>query len=509
MSLFVALQSVLYYVLACSACRQCAYQRKRKQEALLGTKQRQRQQQQQQQGAEGDVEAEGGGNENTFYRHTTTSPFSTNIYWREELALGPGPPQQKSRSGRERGREKGKAGKGSHHHQQLRRQLTTGGTGSSVASLTSTGHGGESSSSGGHLLEGGGGGVAASAAAAENNIRTEDWYHRRYQRDDEVLWGHQHSQRAAVGHSDNGVLLHGRPEKTSYTRVRGGPLTELHPPVVSRHSSDRDEMQWMLQPPPRARIMSGKERVNGRDRSGSGGSSRTMTGDLSLGRQLGVRLMEDKRRLNAAAAAAAGTFSRERLGAQQMTAGQGQRQGQRHDRDVISRLADDETSSRWSRERSPPPPIWITEDSPRSSGETGIVGSRGSLHPDGVPRPIDPSSPATHYLQPSTSSLPPSTTSPTNSFSSQHPQHILQELLPPNNTNNTAYNVHSSPPTTTLSSDENQRLRPSSSLIVTEKHDPSAKDAADAADAAADDDDEYHRRRMRSLMLMNRWSMDI
>jgi len=46
-------------------------------------------------------------------------------------------------------------------------------------------------------------------------------------------------------------------------------VNDLHPPVVSTAPRSRLETQWMLQPPPRAKVMAGKERAS-RDRSGTG-----------------------------------------------------------------------------------------------------------------------------------------------------------------------------------------------------------------------------------------------
>lgn len=414
MSLFVALQSVLYYVLACSACRQCAYQRKRKREAILAK---------QRHGGEGDLET---GNLSS-YRHT--SPFSTNIYWREELALGPGPSQKRS----------GKDGKGSQQ-----RRVPTGGTGSSVAS----------NSSHGEPL-----GHAGAASPPPESTRVEDWYYKHHQREDEVLWGCQQDSsqdQANTGHPPR-KLLHGRTEtasQKSYSRVRGPPLTELHPPVVSRHSSDKNELRWMLQPPPNARIMSGKEVVK-RDRSGSG-SSRT-TGDLSLGKQLGVRLMEEKKR------STAGTSLMERSDSQHWTG-----QGQYRDRNVVVRSDDvDEETSELQTKECPSLPVWRI--SAETAGRSGLNHSNSSdttlIHANANPSKV------VDVLQPPKLSFPTNETttniaSPNSSTSSS--LHILQELIPPENTNNTALDKHSrspSPHSFSYLPNENN-LRPS----ITEKH---------------------------------------
>lgn len=268
MSLAVALQSVLYYVLACSACRNSAYRRKRKREAALAKRRKD------------DLETQHPGG----YRHP--SPFSTNIYWHEEMALGPGPPQK--RSGKEA--------------RESQRRLTTSGTGSSVASASSHGDAVR-----GHR--------GPRSPRSESTSAGRDWYDRRHQREDEELWGYHHCS-VAPGSSQGGECCCDDPIRTSpadiarppssprrpYHVVRNPPLSELHPPVVNSHSTDKTAIRWMLQPPPTARLMSGHHMTTSRSRSGSsrsrsdsGSSSRT-TGDVSLGRQLGLKLVEGKMR---------------------------------------------------------------------------------------------------------------------------------------------------------------------------------------------------------------------
>ncbi|KAI9886552.1 MAG: hypothetical protein M1823_001664 [Watsoniomyces obsoletus] len=220
MSMFVALQSVLYYVVACSPCRQCAYRRRRKREASLAKRQR-----------KNELETDEPG----LYRHP--SPFSTNIYWREELAMGPGPPQKKS----------SKESKGNHSQQQQRR-LITAGTGSSLGSATTTTIHGESSTS-------------TMIGSSLERTSVQDRYYERHQREDEVLWGYgglgnlegrPDSERRGGG----GGRARGTTSPETYSR--NPPVNELHPPIVSSQPTTRSESRWMLQPPPSARVMSGK-----------------------------------------------------------------------------------------------------------------------------------------------------------------------------------------------------------------------------------------------------------
>ena len=101
MSIMVAIQSCIYYYAACSPCNKCLNRRKRRQEAVREKK----------------LKAEIEDQQPGLYRHP--SPFSTNIYWQEEMLLGPGPPHRKKRD---------------NNRTNSQRTLTTGDQGSSVAS---------------------------------------------------------------------------------------------------------------------------------------------------------------------------------------------------------------------------------------------------------------------------------------------------------------------------------------------------------------------------------------
>ncbi|KAI9827491.1 MAG: hypothetical protein M1832_004841 [Thelocarpon impressellum] len=302
MSLGVALQSVFYYVVACSACHKSAYRRKRKREANQAKREM------------GELETEEPG----LYQHP--SPFSTNMYWREELALGPGPPQKKS----------GKSDKGG------QRQLLTG---SSVGS-----------SNGGSLA--GGKSSTEMQTVAENRLSGDNWNRRRYQREDEELWGHgerpmpAHRRRGSnVGSSIGLVGLGeaGRAPTEKYYTARNPPVNELHPPVVSTQPANKAETRWMLQPPPSAKVMSGKERANV-SRSDSGASR--AVGEPGLARHVGERLMEEGQRRRPA---------KRRARTSTVLEGQG------HDRD--KRASTDTVSSGGGRRQRRPPPISVSDDS--------------------------------------------------------------------------------------------------------------------------------------------------
>ncbi len=75
--------------------------------------------------------------------------------------------------------------------------------------------------------------------------------------------------------------------------ARNPPVNDLHPPVVSTAPSSREETRWMLQPPPSAKIMEGKERVN-RNRADSDRSGRRGPDGTALNRQVTERLVDAK-----------------------------------------------------------------------------------------------------------------------------------------------------------------------------------------------------------------------
>ncbi|KAI9845772.1 MAG: hypothetical protein M1838_001559 [Thelocarpon superellum] len=297
MSLGVALQSVLYYVVACSACHKSAHRRRRKREAVLAKAEK------------GELETEQPG----LYRHP--SPFSTNVYWREEQALGPGPPQRRA----------GKNERGSQH------QLLSVGPGSSVGSS-------------GGCSPGPGKDSTELHPAAEDTLHGDNWNRRRYQREDEDLWGHgvppipHRDRRGSNVGSSIGLVGIGRPEKAAtedYYTARNPPVNELHPPIVSTHPTNRSETRWMLQPPPSAKIMEGKERAT-LSRSDSGASKKGP--DPALSRQIGERLMEEKRLAARRSHLDEASRSRASSKGKRGNAGTATPDGQRHDRDTRGSL---------------------------------------------------------------------------------------------------------------------------------------------------------------------------
>jgi len=191
--------------------------------------------------------------------------------------MGPGPPKQKDKNGSKNASQ---------------RALNTAGQGSSYAGSSAMSSEPPSS---------------PTAGTEGSRISGDGWNRKRYQREDEALWGHDvpgPGQRImdaiAKAGSSAGRLLEGRLSKSgpgkeeeapgTYYLARNPPVNDLHPPVVSTAPSSRDETRWMLQPPPPAKIMEGKERVN-RSRAGSDLSRREGT---PLSRQVTERLVDAK-----------------------------------------------------------------------------------------------------------------------------------------------------------------------------------------------------------------------
>ncbi|EKV05806.1 Copper/zinc superoxide dismutase (SODC) family protein [Penicillium digitatum] len=143
------------------------------------------------------------------------TPFSTNVGWREEIALGPGPPVRR----------------GGHRNVQRTDSFNT----DRRSQLKK-----DKSSGLMHPLG-------------------EKWKSMRYQREDEPLWGQQEVRGSSIGISGRGRADPNEPSK--YYTPRVPPVNDLHPPIVSGPRS-RAETRWMLQPPPSARVMAGKADVN-------------------------------------------------------------------------------------------------------------------------------------------------------------------------------------------------------------------------------------------------------
>lgn len=258
--------------------------------------------------------------EGGLYPHP--SPFSTNVYWREEMALGPGPPQKK--------KDRQQRARGEGVNQGSSRDLVTGDSMDTGASSADT--------------------VVArislqGVTELEQERRSEEgWNRRRYQREDEFLWGFDRDSED------------GRPFGNQYCTVRNPEVNDLHPPVVSTQPTHRSETRWMVQPPPSAKVMEGKERAN-RSRSGSGGSNgSSKRAEMGLGRQIGERIVEEKRRKGKMPESTIGSAVISRASMSDSTFSGASTPGQQHERDhpPPARISTDTTSSATSSARANP-----------------------------------------------------------------------------------------------------------------------------------------------------------
>ncbi|KAI4113237.1 MAG: hypothetical protein LQ338_008212 [Usnochroma carphineum] len=367
-------QSAVFYYVSCAPCTKLAYRRRRRKGAAR---------------AKLEKEMEEG-----LYPHP--SPFSTNIYWREEMALGPGPPQKKRDRDKERQQRSGRKG-------DSRRDLVTG---NSVDTGTSSADTVVARNS----LQG--------VAEMEQERRSEEgWNRRRYQREDEFLWG------IDTGSED------GHPFEGTYSAARNPEVNDLHPPVVSTQPTHRSETRWMLQPPPSAKIMEGKKRAN-RSRSGSGGSNgSSRRGEIGLGRQIGERLVEGKRRKGQAPEPTPESAAMSRATSRESGRSNNMAEGQRHDRDFPppARVSTDTASSTT--------PINISTDEPNPPPQIPVPGN--DLHQRPPLQTIISSAATTHrppLLQTtSTSSLRAlqELTSPSTALNARPVSAIEQARLPP------------------------------------------------------------------------------
>jgi len=275
MSLPVAIQSVLYYILSCSTCNKVIHRRKAKVQA------------QKDRAEKAKIEDEQPG----LYRHP--SPFRTNPYWDEEIALGPNPARKKN--GKDCKTDSTKA-----------------------LNVTGTGNGSSITSSGAISLSGG---SPTNTTIEGSRISGEGWNRKLYQRENEPLWGfdtpgpgQRIKDAIARAGTTAGRLFEGKltsrddseadsddeqkPNAKNYYLGRNPPVNDLHPPVVTTTPIGPAETSWMLQPPPSAKVMEGKERVASlRSRADSNGSSRRGGDDIPLSRKVTEKLAASKLRV--------------------------------------------------------------------------------------------------------------------------------------------------------------------------------------------------------------------
>lgn len=249
MALHRGIQSAIFYYLSCAPCADYRYRKRRKQEAQRDRADRDA------------LEAHMPG----LYRHP--SPSSTNPYWQAEIDAGPIPSRTKKKVAEsQRGGKPGTAQSGG------------GSPGASSVSLNAAKGGAQGSDSG-------------RAGFGP------------YQREDETLWGSQASgldfrtQARRTGSSSDSLPT--RPPKAklrdafgrpNYQHTRNAAINDLHPPTTRKVNS-REEVLWMLQPPPVADVMSGREAI-ALSRTSSASSRPSASSSALMSRQVSQRYID-------------------------------------------------------------------------------------------------------------------------------------------------------------------------------------------------------------------------
>jgi hypothetical protein len=284
MAIHRGIQSALFYYLSCAPCAEARYRKKRKQDAKQSRAER----------AVLELEMP------HVYRHPLAS--STNPHWDSEIAAGPvlaARGKKKTNTTRDGASNSRNGAKSS---------MTQRSNDSKTPSTTDL-----------------------SLRMGSRDGRTDSKLHfQQFQRDDEP-YSSASMERLASNSTLNSSTRSGltRPSKAKlrpdegYLQGRNPQVNDLHPATVTKVSS-KEEMGWLMAPPPTADFMSGKDRST-RSRSDSGGSRLSSRSGVPLSREVSRRIIEQKRRNGEAPA----TPSLSRESTMQLSSDP---TGQRHDR---------------------------------------------------------------------------------------------------------------------------------------------------------------------------------
>jgi len=330
-------QSAIFYYVSCAPCAEARYRKKRKRDAVRDRADRDL------------LEQEMGGQ---LYRHP--SPSSTNPHWLPEIGLGP--------TMTARGRKKTNTNKTeSRRGRSDPTPVHMNASGSDIASS-----------------------VDLPRKVIDNRGDGNANYNQ-YQREDDELWGSTATDPPLRVYLD-GSSAHSMPRRPDTARTKDSsssyhsycnpPVSDLHPPIAPTIHS-REDVAWMLQPPPTADVMSGKRRPP-RSRSDSGGSRPTAS-SVSLSRQMSNRIIEKRMR----------TGDSLRPASSRNTSGDSSDapQGQRHDRINENSSTDriDFADSPSKREKRRPSPLLLKPESSEESAVT-VVRNR-NLAPLAIRKP--------------------------------------------------------------------------------------------------------------------------
>jgi hypothetical protein len=303
MSLCVALQSVLFFVVSCAPCHQARHHRQLKEQAKKHREEKERTQ---------------AAHPGTYQQ---PDPFNTNPYWSEEIMMGPHIERKKYNGGSKNTSQRNLTSAG-------KDTISVGGSSIGVHTtnhetkriLTSAGNDTTT------LIGGSSIGVsivhpdAVPSTTEDGKLSlsttlSDDWNRKRYQREDEELWGDEWSR---TGHKLMDAIKHAgasagrfidislgketRPitdedRHNFYFAPKNPPVNDYHPPIVRQNPSHKNAIQWMVQPPPPAKVMEGKVPVNRTPSFMSHVSRRTTASDgQDLGRIVHERRVEAKLR---------------------------------------------------------------------------------------------------------------------------------------------------------------------------------------------------------------------
>ncbi|KAF1356852.1 hypothetical protein BDV97DRAFT_365561 [Delphinella strobiligena] len=346
MALHRGIQSAIFYYLSCAPCTGYSYRKKRRKEAIKDR------------ATKHQLEMDEPG----LYRHP--SPFATNPNWQTEIDLGPHPQDKSSKKSMQKKSRTQTGGTGG----------TGGGSQTGIASDTSL-----------PLVPG-------ATMDGTTNLR-------KFQREDEDLWGPHLRPSGSRNSALEGSVINGRAlsrpatartartdkSNASYYSFSNPPINDLHPAIVTR-LDNRDDAMWMLQPPPTARVMRGVDKPSStRARSDSGSTKvSSRQGDYPpLARRLSQHIIDEKLK------------SGEQLPGISFE-NQSSPHPQTLSRDFPSTSSTDNLSSDDSlppRRKRRPPPINVSEDSndsertivPRSTIDSAVS---GNLHPRRALSPI-------------------------------------------------------------------------------------------------------------------------
>lgn len=175
--------------------------------------------------------------------------FQTNPQWKEEVLLGPGPP------------------KGWEPHAILRDAKKKFKRGADQPADDEPAPGRPSLE---HRMSSA---IENVKGTLRTSLHPERWNWKRYDREDEFLGSFSTTMTrmwdkmaASVGHHGDDMpagymkrINTNESDKIDYTRGHVPAVNDLHPPVVSQLPARREEVAWMILPPPSAAVMEGKK----------------------------------------------------------------------------------------------------------------------------------------------------------------------------------------------------------------------------------------------------------